>query len=335
MNLTKKKTFNKHEFKSLLHLILRISDNHYRGTNFFNKIEKILLFFKDDIKNKMSNSEIFQIFKSNKRILLFLIEEKIMILDEIIAESFLQTKFNKAKYFEYFLPEIKPLLNEKFISKHRLSTKKIEEELPENYYIDRKIGENNNNICKLIQKDMIKDFILFINKNDYSLNATIEPSIYETNHFLLKNPKISLIEYAAFFGSRHIFKYLAVNDATLNPSIWFYAIHGNDAEIIDYLKQNEISPIKDSYYEVFIESIICHHNDFATYLLNNYLQDENENENKNVYHIRASIKSYNFTFLQNIFDYPQLFYFLCKYDHFILVNKFLKMKDIDINQIII
>ena len=67
---------------SLLHLISKIGNNHYRFPNFFSKIEKILLIFKEDIKKHFSNSEIFNIFKSNKRILLFLIEQQIIVIDE-------------------------------------------------------------------------------------------------------------------------------------------------------------------------------------------------------------------------------------------------------------
>lgn len=65
---------NPHDIKIILCLLLKISNNHYRSTNFFSKIEKIILFFKDEIKNNFTNRDIFDIFKSNKRILLFLIE---------------------------------------------------------------------------------------------------------------------------------------------------------------------------------------------------------------------------------------------------------------------
>ena len=66
---------NQQELRSLLHLIHQISNNHYRWTNFFRKIEKIMLFLKNIIQKNFTNSKIFNIFKSNKRILLFLIEE--------------------------------------------------------------------------------------------------------------------------------------------------------------------------------------------------------------------------------------------------------------------
>ncbi|KAK8876257.1 hypothetical protein M9Y10_006452 [Tritrichomonas musculus] len=78
---------NKHDLLSLLHLIPKILNKHHRLPNFFSLIEKILLIFKEDIKKYFSNSEIFNIFKSNKKILLFLIEQQIIVIDEHIAKK--------------------------------------------------------------------------------------------------------------------------------------------------------------------------------------------------------------------------------------------------------
>ena len=72
---------------SLLHLISKISNNCHRFNLFFSKIERILQNFQSDIKKYFSNSQIFNIFKSNKRILLFLTEEGIIIFDEYINEN--------------------------------------------------------------------------------------------------------------------------------------------------------------------------------------------------------------------------------------------------------
>lgn len=66
---------DKHELVLLLHLILKIGNYHKRGPSFFNKIEQILVQLQDELIKKFSNHEIFNIFESNKRILLFLIEK--------------------------------------------------------------------------------------------------------------------------------------------------------------------------------------------------------------------------------------------------------------------
>ena len=61
-----------------LHMISKIASDHHRLPNFINKIEKILKYLKDDITRYFSNSSIFNIFSESKRILLFLLEEKII-----------------------------------------------------------------------------------------------------------------------------------------------------------------------------------------------------------------------------------------------------------------
>ena len=246
-----------YELESLLHLLVRIANNHHCSSNFYGKIEAILTFYKDDIQKFFSNSQIFNIFVSNKRILLYLIEEKIITIDEYIVKKLTSDKYVKMKYPQYFSPEIRPFMNEKWFPKievkkennsrnnwnnlnnqdqNNLSNKWIEElknELPEKFYEKRKNGQNDSYICELIEKDLVEEFIAYVNKINLSPRSTIDFSNYETNSFLIKkftqfknqesnkrfNPffnnnqnnkkeRISLIEYAAFFGSIQIFNYL-------------------------------------------------------------------------------------------------------------------------------
>ena len=76
---------DQHTLMSFLHLLTKIADNHHHSPNFFDKIDQILQIFQEDIKKYYKNIEIFNIFKSNKRILLFLIKQKIMIVDKYIT----------------------------------------------------------------------------------------------------------------------------------------------------------------------------------------------------------------------------------------------------------
>ena len=80
------------------------------------------------------------------------------------------------------------------------------------------MGENESYICKVIRDDNVVEFITYVNQNSISLNSNIRTSIYETNSFLLKAYNLSLIEYAAFFGSIQIFQYLQMNGVILR---WF------------------------------------------------------------------------------------------------------------------
>lgn len=134
-NITQKK----HDFELFLCMISNISKYHFRGPNFFTKIEKILRIFKEDIKLSFSQFNIFQIFKDNKKIILFLVKEKILETD------FLKT------------PDIENYLNESdFFNFMNVTDENIEKQ---------KRGEIDHYICELIRKDLIDEFIIFVNQN--------------------------------------------------------------------------------------------------------------------------------------------------------------------------
>ena len=336
---------NKYEFKSLLYLLLKISNHHHRESDFFNKIEKILQIFKDDLKKSFSNSELFHIFRSNKRIILFLFEENIIVMNEYVFKKMEKFEYRIAKYPIYFSPEIKPFINENWFPKYDKNDvfntnawiEEIKEDLPDDFYSKRKIGENDNFICQLIRKDSIEDFIIYVNQNMYPLDSIINRSKYETNNFLLKKHKITLIEYATFYGSIQIFNYLRFNNVKLTSSLWEYAVHGQSAEIIHLLEELHIEPIdldkkKNFFEQIFIESIKCHHIDIANYIRNNYLQDKNENSNDSLINC---IKYYNFILMENDLIDQSSFFYLCKYDYYFLAVCLLNELSIDINKITI
>ena len=52
--------------------------------------------------------------------------------------------------------------------------------------------------------------------------------------------KITMIEYASFFESVQIIRYLVINKVNLNLSLWIYGIHSNNPELIHFLEENEI-----------------------------------------------------------------------------------------------
>lgn len=92
---------DKEELNEFVRMIQCIAKNYHRFPNFYQKIEQIIKLFKDDIRLYFSNNEIFNIFKSNARILFFLFKEKIIIIDNENIE------YIKRKYSYYFYPEIK------------------------------------------------------------------------------------------------------------------------------------------------------------------------------------------------------------------------------------
>ena len=316
-------TENSQELKLFLHLITSISNNCNRIPNFLNKIEQILKYFKNNIKQSFSNYKIFNIFKRNKRILLFLFEEKIIFSEQSIIKILTSQKYQKMNYNTYFSVEIESFLNEK--DKNEIENKSND------FQQKRKTGENDNYICQLIRNDLIDEFISYVNKKSIFLSTTVDQSIFETNLFLIKrNP--TLIEYASFFGSVQIFRYLYLNGVSLTPSLWIYAIHGNNPELISHLEELHLLPQDLSYKKCLIESIKCHHVEITDYILDNYIENYSLNDIDAISNI---IKYYNFAFLTSKLENDDCFYFLCKYDYYTIVKILLSSKKININAMII
>ena len=174
----------------------------------------------------------------------------------------------------------------------------------------------------MIRNDSVEEFIKYVNKNSINLSSQIEFSIFENNSFLInKNPTI--IQYAAFFGSIQIIQYLRLNGIELSSSLWFYAIHSNNAELIHLLEEYEEDKIVKLEY--FKEAVKCHHNEIAKYFKDNY-QLETQN-----YCPSKMIKYYNFEFIETN-SVKSHFFYLCCYDYFALVKILLNDKSIDLNR---
>ena len=126
-----------------------------------------------------------------------------------------------------------------------------------------------------------------------NISSIIKPSIFETNLFLLKRES-SLIEYASFYGSMQIIKYLFMNQIELKSTLWLYSIHSKNPELIHFLEENHVKqPIYNERNQCYKESIKCHHNDIASYFLNNFANETEEQLNDD----------FEFTFKNNVVAY--------------------------------
>ena len=202
--------------------------------------------------------------------------------------------------------------------------------LPNDFMKNRKIGQNENHICKLIREDLIDEFISYVNQHNYPLNSNIEKSIYETNSLLTKNNP-TLIEYASFFGSVQIIKYLYLNKVKLTPSLWIYGIHGDNPELINILEENHIKPNNNDFSECFKEAIKCHYIDTSNYIQNNFLNNsKSESDNFNI--LSYCFHYHNYSYFPNEINDNLVFYFACKYDYYTIVENLLKTKRIDLNE---
>lgn len=316
---------NRSDIIETIHLLLNISQNHHRGPNFYNKIKQILDYFLDQIKQIYSVEEIYSLFKNDRIILVYLFEKGILVPDQLLL-NFL--KLNKEEYIffdsYYFYPEVKSYDAKlgKIMEKNLL---KINPELLENFEEKRRIGENETYICSLIREDLIEEFVKYTQKTNFSLLSIIKPSIFETNPFLIKNDRTSLIEYAAFYGSIQIYQYLKINNAKFTREIWYYAIHGNNPNMIHQI-ESDVSNAGYTYELILAEAIKCHHNNLAVYIQDNLLSEPIEKiveEDKNFYtNINSQIfGSFNFKFFPDKIDDNELyFYYACYYDYVSLVK---------------
>ena len=316
-------------FNNVLTLISRISYNHHRDQYFIIKIEQILKTYSDQIKQYFTNFYIFNIFKRNKRILLFLFKETILIPDEEIFAKIKKGKYARMHYLQYFYPEFKSFCDTQLIQQ-------IEESNPELINLDlisfdekRRIGENDGYIYHLIRNDLIDEFVVYINKNNISLNMIIQPSIFETNPYLLTKFNVWLIDYSLFFGSFQIFQFLRLNNVVIDSYAYFFVIHSKNPELFHILEANEKLFFEDL---VLKESIKCHHNDIMNYILDNYIDEKDIDKQNNLilnlqYHNYLNIK-------ENLMDdigESKLLNYLCKYNCWYIVDFLLKNSSVDVN----
>ena len=318
-----------HIFKEIITLILNVSNNHHRTETFFAKIDRIILFFKDAILKNFSNYEIFTIFRKNYRILLFMLKENILKIDISVFSKLKNKTYRKAYYPNYFIPEFRELLAEKdkIKSKRQIPdpSKQNIGRNSEEFERKREIAENDDQICEIIRKDSVEDFISYISNSSYSLTSTVGSSIFETNAFLInKNP--TLIEYAAFYGSLKIFNYLIENEIELTPSLWLFAVHGQKMELLHILENNKIMPEDMSYKNSLLESIACHHIEMTEYIMKKVQRIDK----KAIIEESVRYNNYEYFPVEMIVN-PDIFYELCKYDYISIVEFFLKEK-IDFNQ---
>ena len=272
--------------KEILLIISCISKYHYRSSLSESQIQKILLDYKDQIEQTFSNREIFNILKDNKQIILFLLKQKMITLDNSICN--ILTKYN-----DFFSIEIN-------------SFRGLQNQNDREFEKKREIGENDSFICEIIRKDLIVDFVKYVNQTNLNLESEIKHSIFETHQFLNEQKNVTLVDYAAYFGSIQIFKYLHINNVKLDEKIMKYAIHGKNTELISMI-ESELKNVDDYQIKKFVnEAIKCHHNEIADYFLDKL---ENHDEIKSYLHKRI-IRYHNYQYLngtENWSNYADLF----------------------------
>ena len=263
----------KEKIQQFCRLITKIADNHHRDELFFRKIFKIINNYQEQIKQAFSNFEIFDLFQSNKLILLYLLENKIIVLDEEIYEEIT----DKKDYCYFFYPEIKETFGER--KKRKVSSIEnqllsIDPNIIENFDEKRHKGVNDSYICSLIREDSLDEFIEYVARTNIQLTSIVKYSIFETNPLLIEHEFTSLIEYSAFYGSIQIFQYLRLNGVELNASLRTFIIHSENAELFHLIESLKPRMVNLVYWTAYMECIKCHHNDFADYIKDNLIDQD-------------------------------------------------------------
>lgn len=312
----------------ILQIIINLANNCHCTETFNKNIIRIIEYYKKQIKDTFSNIEIFNIFCRNKKILLFLFKEGIITVDESICNELMSKRDpNGNCYCHFFYPEIKTIYDEDKVKSIEKELFEKDPKIFDNFDKKREEGENESYICSMIRKDCVENFIEYVNRTNISLNCEINHSIFETNAFLNENEHISLIEYAAFFGSIQIFQFLVFKKVELKPTLWYYVIHSRNAELFHLLEEYKVNRPGNSYARCFFESIKCHHNEFANYIEDNFLSPGNDDIRKEEEFFSNVMQFHNYEYFPSEFEDENEFYYLCSHNYHKLVDLFMKMKE--------
>lgn len=326
------------EFEHFLYLIVNISNNYHLDDEYFDNIKQLLEFLSTQIVKTFSNIEIFNIFSTNKLILLFLFEKNIIYMDDEILNIFLENQdSNGIKYCHFFLPEIQKFIEPDEYKEIENEASKFDPDYNIGYDIKRHIGQNNSYICELIRADDVINFISYVNLNRIRFSSEIKPSIYETNPFLM-DKNTTFIEYAAYFGSVQIFRFLFMNNIEINGRLFEYAIHSKNPELVHFFEENLVIKNNQIYERVYFESIKCHYNDISNYIEQNLLIESSNEQEKKIFEekkVLTSLKYSNYFYIPDDFEQNYGLYYLCKYKYSKIVKLFMKMKKEEIKDIIV
>lgn len=321
---------NRCKMREFLWILSHISKNHCHVSHFLGKVEELLTSMESEIKQICCPQDLINIGKTNKLFLLFFLEHNLLSFELFSKQDFMKSE----PFISFFSYELK----------HLAATNQVCVGQTNTFIQNRKLGENDSEICIIIRLDLSDSFIPLYTQLKYSPDTIIPYSIYETNEELDKitGNRLTIIEYAAFFGSSNIFKYLFLQKPSLPENLWKCAIHGRNYEIIHLLEESQPIPPSNSYKTLLMEAIKCHNNELADYLIYKYFQNELEPIQLDYEIMETIIQSHNYPmmldWLENNFVFTnKLLIDLCKFSYYHIVAILLKSQDIDVNyqQIII
>ena len=107
------------------------------------------------------------------------------------------------------------------------------------------------------------------------------------------------------------------------------AVHSKNAELFHLIEECLPKPDSKLIDQILSESIKCHHNDIANYIMDNFYINQNKYRKSLAAYC---LRFYNFSILPDDFiDDEFLFFYMCEFDYFTIVDFLLKTEKININ----
>lgn len=235
---------------------------------YFRLIEELLpkileLFTKEEIMDLLKKKEIHLKLHKNK-----------IITAEDIASFYGIKSLNLG----FFYPEMTSLFSKypsleenikdsnQYEFFHNLFSQKVDTENDPRFQVG-----NTDQLSISIRNDDIDLFQSIVSKNNINIrNYKLSISKFEKNK-CLNFDQIYLIEYASFYGSIKIFKFLQMNNAPFTNSFLQYAICGGNHEIVHLVEKSINGQLKEQEMEKILNlSIIFHRYELTEYLIDFY-----------------------------------------------------------------
>ena len=228
----------------------------------------LIVALKEVVQNNFRPIEVWNIFESNQNVLLALYEEGCIDMATIKKKSYRDRKllaFFHNELIQYDEKYFKNSINELGMNDEIRSISMDENKFFEN----RKIGHCEWELADIIRRDDVGAFQDYINQTNMNLDTQIHPTVFESDQTINSRftPLPTLMEYAAFFNSINIFKYLWMNHATLTELLPRYAISGGNCEMVHMCEERKSLCFNEECLNI---AVVYHHGDMADYLREEY-----------------------------------------------------------------
>lgn len=221
-----------------------------------NRINDLILHFKDEMQRMFPKEEIAALFSSNFAILLCFYENNIVDFD------FLQ---ENADYYSplFFFPEFYEHGFEPKFPEHNVIYNTYADRLDE-FRIKRKEYHSDSPLVRFILNDDLEGFQTYLASTNTPLDSKIECSPFESTPRRFYHENDELIMYAAVFQAISIFKFLFLN-LKKKPDLLPSVVLGGNFEIFHMVE----SCLKVNSFTAY-KAANCHQPQLFEYVMNSY-----------------------------------------------------------------